>query len=497
MAALMHVTRLQNILNALKYRIPNSAFQTNFVDSAFAAFAAGSGSYNGLGTLAALQALNTELSGIDIDDVYSGSSTLSVSEIKAIDELKSAIQTEIAQTAGFVDSSALASGAVGTAALADNAVTSGKIADGAVTADKLADVYGNGGNQDLNTLIGSVDISGVDVGTDSITGAIAALNSAISNVATEGENDIGRQTLSYTFTRDSGGYDVTATTIKDSLLDVLSSSVSYASATELATAIVNAIGASTPSATISQFAADFTAVLAQGTGNVDENFDTLAEIQAGLYSAVDAAAATSTGLTTALTNDLGLTTAIGSAATDSAISEDIEASVLLDPVTITSAIGQAALTTDAKTLVGAINELDADIGNGDITGVSTASDSITGIIGTASLTTTAQTLSGAINELVISIGSGGGLTLGGVTADNFYGCVNGVQNADIAAPTKTDSNSVIESILQCVKWSQDTGGDLSYATINDDTCGDVISNRGDAMALCIGMILPQNAYDTI
>ncbi|MDQ5983481.1 MAG: hypothetical protein RUMPE_00505 [Eubacteriales bacterium SKADARSKE-1] len=68
---------------------------------------------------------------------------------------------------------------------------------------------------------------------------------------------------------------------------------------------------------------------------------------------------------------------------------------ITDAINFTDVGSTSNLTTTAKTVVGAINELDSDI-----SGVSTTCSNITGNIGSlSSLTTTSKTVVGAINEL--------------------------------------------------------------------------------------------------
>lgn len=203
-----------------------------------------------------------------------------------------------------VTSSPAISGDIATAIVTTSIVGSTGITATATAAQVAADIVSAENTDDVRSIIASI-------------GSTMMQNGAVTN-------EIGSGTLSYTFARDTGGYDVTEATIRNNLIVALNAGTTYADSTALATAMINAIGDATPTATIANLKTRIDATL----GGV------VADVQAALLAKLNGAAKTAAAVATAITEVVGT-----GALTTLQLSNDITDSATQDPVTLTSATG--------------------------------------------------------------------------------------------------------------------------------------------------------------
>lgn len=191
-----------------------------------------------------------------------------------------------------------------------------------IRAAKLYAEYGNEQNTNLKTYLGDASIKSV------------ALSKAV-----------GGGTLSYAFARENNIYTYSTTNIKTVLAAVFFNYNYYRDATELATAMMNAISNDDPTVQIADVAFRIAA-----SGD-------LRTVQQNLYMAIYFSD------NTARTMAYQLTSAIGEGGTFTAsnLQADISNAIAIDPVSLTSAVGPYKLETTANTLTGGINEHEAKI----------------------------------------------------------------------------------------------------------------------------------------
>lgn len=149
--------------------------------------------------------------------------------------------------------------------------------------------------------------------------------------------------------------------------------------------------------------------------------------------------------------------------------------------TITGAIGGAYLTTTAKTLSEAINELDGELGQ--LSALNTVDKS---------------SAVAAINEVVsvISVQSGD------VSIGTFYPCENGetihdsAKTITITAGNLEDPGIMFTKFGQCFAWASSgfNGKEIGYATSNGGEC--IYINAGDGLTKCLGTIFSTINYTT-
>lgn len=220
----------------------------------------------------------------------------------------------------------------------------------------------------------------------------------------------------------------------------------------------------------------------------DYNGD-MSKIDTAIKTVETSATTANTGVATNASAISALDTAVGSLQTQVTTVAGVANGNTGSINTINSLIGHGEPTTTDKTIIGAINEINAEIGGGvggletrvsaletGVSGLNTSVGAIETEIGDTALPTTAQTLTGAIAEIAQG-GSTGGADLNFVDHDT--------------ATVTTNNGSVVAGYTEInVLTNTDKTIGKIYGGINVQNCATTTANAWTKIATITSSILP-------
>ncbi|MEQ9115760.1 MAG: hypothetical protein RLN62_03085 [Rickettsiales bacterium] len=497
MAALTSITRLQNLHQAISYKLPSTgAINTFFTGTGEGTFAEFTSSNGDKYALAGMDAI---IGGLDV-------SAQSKSVLQALSQFHSAVEAElaIAQIGGMNYVPNTITEAIGGVSLSYKFDRDGaaQTPTASILKDRLESVLVDSKSYsttlDLSTAVlnainyASYPNSAVSYLSWSFTAGItasvyadidavqSALDSAVESATGSGTSLISNLasamegvTIGATLAELTAGFTGTGTggdTSKASLIDAVDDSGYTASS--LATAIYNTLDHDSSEFTAAEIRQDIERLIA-GTGSAFSAYTDADSVAGALNTAIDGTgvADTPAGLAAAVAS---VTIAFSTSFPSAKFSTGLTGGIAQAPVSITSAIGHYDISVVGDTVTEAILNLKQDAGTADISGVgSDVHAAILALDEKARLDSAGELSSADSIKVCYGTGTGTGITWESTT--NYSGSL-------------TDLSSMVNTMLDCFQVAYrryEDGKTLGTGSAAGTTCTNEIDDPAEALVRCV------------